>query len=165
MRQAERTFDPVSESVSAARRFVSDVLSDWLMEALVWPAQQIISELATNAVLHAATPFTVVLILGDDAVRVEVRDSSSRAPRQRHFSDEATTGRGLALVSSLTRAWGVQQGAMGKSVWCELTAEEPRADVAVDLDAFLSADDVIGLDLDPRAADGAPGDVTTQLAA
>ena len=165
MRQTERTFAPASESVSAARRFVSDVLDGWQMDGVVWAAQQVISELATNAVLHAATPFTVVLVIAGDAVRVEVRDDSSRAPRQRHYSQEATTGRGLALVASLARAWGVQHDAQGKSVWCELTTEEPGADAEIDLDAFLSADDVGELGDQRVSPERTPGDVPEQLAA
>ena len=159
MRLAERTFPPASRSVAAARRFVSETLATWSADGLAWASQQIVSELATNAVLHAASPFTVALGLSDGVLRIEVGDESARAPRQRHYSDEATTGRGLSLVASIARAWGVTQGASGKRVWCELVSEGERADAEIDLDSFLTADDS---DLaDPPASRNGPSQETS----
>jgi len=73
-------------------------------------------------------------------------------PRERRYDAEATTGRGIALVVHLSRAWGVDKQAGGKVVWCDLEPESDRASegcrptsAGVDLDAFLGADDQDGL--------------------
>lgn len=58
----------------------------------------------------------------DQAVRIEVHDSCGAALPPVHCRDEnAESGRGLTVVSSLADDWGCQPGAMGKVVWCELT--------------------------------------------
>ena len=161
MRLAELTFAPVSESVSAARRFTADTLSQWSADGLVWTAQQVVSELATNAVLHAATEFVVVLSFADDVLRIEVRDQSARAPRQRHYGRDATTGRGLTLVATLARAWGVQHDGDGKHIWCELAAELDDSEAEIDLDSFLSADDALSLGEQRSPRDRAPGETSS----
>ncbi|MEU2712312.1 ATP-binding protein [Streptomyces sp. NPDC007205] len=53
-------------------------------------------------------------------VRVEVADSSSRAPVPRCAGSDATGGRGLALVDCLADRWGWSPEGAGKSIWCEL---------------------------------------------
>lgn len=53
-------------------------------------------------------------------VRVEVADSSSRAPVPRCAGGDATGGRGLALVDCLADRWGWSPEGAGKSIWCEL---------------------------------------------
>ena len=155
MQVAERTYTPASASVSSARHFVTDTLGGWSADGLAWSAQQVVSELATNAVLHAATPFTVVLSLDGNLLRIVVRDDSSRVPRPRNYSQDATTGRGLALVAMLAVAWGVQQDGSGKSIWCELIGNEGELDGPIDLDAFLGDDDLLDL-----AGPEGPGDPT-----
>ncbi len=141
------TLPASSASVGRARSFLVQTLREWSATALEWEAAQVLSELATNAVIHAATTFTVRLELTGDValaaeLRLEVRDGSRRVPRARHYGLSATTGRGLALVGALTRSWGVEPDADGKTVWCLLPREEPDADAEPDLDAFLVLDDL-----------------------
>jgi anti-sigma regulatory factor (Ser/Thr protein kinase) len=119
----ERTLPPESASVAAARRFVEDTCEAWDCEPAGWTATQLVSELATNAVLHARTPFTVGLERVGDLLRVSVRDGSPLAPRVRTYGSESTTGRGLRLVETLARSWGVEPGTDGKAVWFELPAD------------------------------------------
>ncbi|MEU8822233.1 ATP-binding protein [Streptomyces sp. NPDC048636] len=57
---------------------------------------------------------------GLGTVRVEVADTSTRAPRQRCADEEATNGRGLELVDGLADRWGWQPEGAGKSIWCEI---------------------------------------------
>lgn len=147
--QTEQVFASGSASVGAARRFVTRTVGQWGQDGVEWSAQLIISELATNAVLHAGTPFTVRLVLTAGVLRLEVDDGSIRAPRERHFGPEATTGRGIALVATLSSAWGVSRRPGGKSVWCEIAPgpggpglDGEGADEAPDLDAFLGPDDL-----------------------
>ena len=99
------------------------MLTGWGAEVYLWAALTVVSELATNAVLHARTPFTVALELGADSLRVEVSDRSLRRPQPRAYGEDATTGRGLALLEALAGATGVEVTDGGKTGWCELTAQ------------------------------------------
>jgi anti-sigma regulatory factor (Ser/Thr protein kinase) len=146
--QSEQVFSEGSASVRAARRFVAKTLSSWGHDDAVWDAQLVVSELATNAVLHAGTPFTVRLTLQGRKVRLEVDDGVSRAPRERRFGPDATTGRGIGLVAEVSASWGVSMRPGGKSVWCELSGTTDRdlrgtqaSDEEPDLDAFLDEAD------------------------
>ena len=81
----------------------------------------LVTELATNAVLHAGTAFRVVIDQSDSHIVVRVKDGSARVPAVRHYPTDAMTGRGLALVAQLADAWGVQPSATGKEVWFEVS--------------------------------------------
>jgi serine/threonine-protein kinase RsbW len=85
------------------------------------------SELTTNAVEHAGTPFTLVIELSDHVLRVEVRDGSVALPVAEPTtpSPVAMRGRGLALVAALSDRWGYEPDADGKFVWFE-TWTRPR---------------------------------------
>ena len=76
------------------------------------------SELATNALLHAATNFEVT-IHRDDAVRIGVIDHDPTPPVRRHAGPTDTSGRGLHLIEQLCTRWGVDAFDDGKCVWCE----------------------------------------------
>ncbi|MFG2127995.1 ATP-binding protein [Streptomyces sp. NPDC048751] len=88
------------------------------------------TELVTNVIDHIGegTPVTVrVARTTDGRTRVEVTDSDPRAlPVLLHAGPDAESGRGLALLDTLARRWGVDQGADGKTVWCELEGEVRR---------------------------------------
>jgi anti-sigma regulatory factor (Ser/Thr protein kinase) len=118
-------------SVADARRFVADVLESAGALSQTWTAMQVVSELATNAVVHARTGFVVRLTYDDARIRIAVTDRKpfARAVRRR-FSSETTTGRGLRLVDALGEAWGVDETDTAKTVWCDL----PRGDIDGDSD-------------------------------
>jgi anti-sigma regulatory factor (Ser/Thr protein kinase) len=83
----------------------------------------LVSELVTNAVIHAGSEVGLVVShAGAHAtVRIEVRDSSARPVRMGSFEAEATSGRGVALVDALAARWGiVVDENCGKLVWFEL---------------------------------------------
>jgi anti-sigma regulatory factor (Ser/Thr protein kinase) len=76
------------------------------------------SELVTNAVTHARTPFAVVLSVCDDRCRLAVTDGSDAVPDRTPHAGPG--GFGLVLVSQLTDDWGYDLHPPGKTVWCEL---------------------------------------------
>ncbi|QKW31121.1 ATP-binding protein [Streptomyces seoulensis] len=85
----------------------------------------LVSELVTNAVVHTGCPAVLRLSLPGAAaeaatVRLEVADASTRAPVPRCPDDDATGGRGLALVDGLADRWGWSAEGAGKRIWCEL---------------------------------------------
>lgn len=117
-----RRFEPVAQSVGAARRYAVSVLPLGGIERLQDDVRTVVSELATNAVLHARTAFTVSITVDGSRVRVAVTDGSPSQPRvRRPGSGDATTGRGLRMVAELSTAWGVEPDGGGKTTWCELT--------------------------------------------
>ncbi|MEU7058890.1 ATP-binding protein [Streptomyces sp. NPDC046197] len=94
-------------------------------EALAETLILLVSELVTNAVVHTGCPAVLRLSLPGAAaeaatVRLEVADNSTRAPVPRCVGDDATGGRGLALVDGLADRWGWSLEGAGKRIWCEL---------------------------------------------
>jgi serine/threonine-protein kinase RsbW len=83
-------------------------------------ARLLISELATNAVLHADTEHVrLVIDLADGVLSVHVGDQDRRLPARRAASEADERGRGLSLVAALADEWGVVAGtdARDKTVW------------------------------------------------
>ncbi|MDX3801894.1 ATP-binding protein [Streptomyces sp. AK04-3B] len=123
----------------------------------------LVSELVTNAVVHTGCPAVLRLSLPGGAaepsiVRLEVADSSDRAPVPRCAGDEATGGRGLALVDGLADRWGWSVEGAGKRIWCELDRCAAPVEVAVDrggaAECMGAADRAGGVRKEPRPAYG-----------
>ncbi|MFF6994988.1 SpoIIE family protein phosphatase [Streptomyces sp. NPDC008313] len=141
---ARASLPGTSLAPAAARRFLRDTVTDWseraldasvpLSDGLADDAVLVVSELVTNAVVHAGTDVEVLCRLepadgeSDGALVVEVSDRHpSRAPR-----DEADSGirpygtpeygRGLRLVAALSEAWGITYRTGIKTVWARLPA-------------------------------------------
>lgn len=115
---AEVTLEGITLSIPAARDFVRATLRSWRLEAMTETVELVVSELATNAVLHARSDFTVRLTghpVG--SLLLEVLDESAKAPQHKVSSMTAVTGRGLSLIQRLSSAWGVDVLSRGKSVW------------------------------------------------
>ncbi|MGW7548750.1 SpoIIE family protein phosphatase [Streptomyces sp. NPDC054770] len=120
----------------SARALVRSCLDEWTDRGLLRPEHQrvaedamvVVSELVTNAVVHAGTEVEVDWWLenGEEtAFVVEVTDHHpSRAPRDHPGETPYETpefGRGLRLVASLAECWGVTYRTGAKSVWARLT--------------------------------------------
>jgi len=118
--EGTQSFPPAPTSARAARVFTADVLRGWGLDAELEAASVIVSELSTNAVLHAQTAFELVLSNRAGALRIAVRDASRLVPGALEPATTEATGRGLAIVARLARAWGVEQGPVGKTVWADL---------------------------------------------
>jgi anti-sigma regulatory factor (Ser/Thr protein kinase) len=120
--EAKARFRAGPDAPLAARRFVAGLLGRRPYGDRVDPndAQLVVSELATNAVIHAGTPFSVTVRSDGSAVRISVQDWSSMQPVMRENNPVALSGRGLRLIAMVSRSWGVEYGPDGKTVWAEL---------------------------------------------
>ncbi|MGK5496857.1 SpoIIE family protein phosphatase [Streptomyces sp. URMC 125] len=121
-----RRFPPRPESVASARRFVRASL-DGAAPEVVDTARLLVSELVTNAVLHARTEVEVSVRVRGGRVRVRVDDHRpSRGLVPRPCSPYAGAGRGLALVERLASRHGAATGEGRKTVWFELWPDGPQ---------------------------------------
>lgn len=118
-----REFEPVPASATEARHFAVSLLRKHGFPS--WPADLLVSEVATNVINHAGTPFTVSVSVGDTA-RITVFDGNSILPALRDMADDAEEGRGLFLVQALAHRFGVDNHPSGKQVWFEVTPEAPE---------------------------------------
>jgi hypothetical protein len=112
-------FAPDPASIRAARLLVLASLGP-MDDADV--AQLLTTELSTNAIHHAKTPFSVGITHDDEGVlTVEVHDQDPTLPVLAPYDPAAPRGRGLLLVDALSRDWGVTSVPDdGKTVWFRL---------------------------------------------
>lgn len=104
-----------------ARRFATDVLTSWHRPDLIAPAELVVSELATNAVVHAQTAFVLTMAHLGPAVRLAITDHSTVLPEVRHPDMTTPHGRGMQLVAAMTDRWGTEPNGDGKTVWAVLS--------------------------------------------
>lgn len=78
-----------------------------------------VSEVVTNAVLHAHSPPRLVVSQDGVTVRVEVVDADERPPVLVEPGPLATSGRGLRILDQLAARWGSHPTGEGKAVWFE----------------------------------------------
>lgn len=128
----DRSFAARPASIPEARRFVAQWLREGDLTQFGDRVKLSVSELATNAVLHTARPFTVSLRHIDARVRVEVVDSAPELVPVRvptigsavDLTSHSQTGRGLQIVSALANRWGMTLDPNVKAVWCEFDGVE-----------------------------------------
>lgn len=110
-----------ASSAGVARAFVDSRLGEWEVTHLRDVVLLCVSEVVTNAVVHAASHADLSLRLAEGVLRVEVRDNgrmSMPSRPQRALWDD-THGRGLMLVDALSARWGSIDEPDGKVVWFE----------------------------------------------
>jgi anti-sigma regulatory factor (Ser/Thr protein kinase) len=112
---------PTSRSVPQARRAVGAVLDDWGLVELRDSALLLVSEVVTNAVLHARTDITLEMARDGNGVRISVSDGSPVPPALRRHSETSTTGRGLHLLDLIADSWSAESSTSGKTVVFTLT--------------------------------------------
>jgi two-component sensor histidine kinase len=116
---------PHPSSATRARRIAREQVAACPVE-VVETVALLVTELVSNAVLHARTDLRLEIEIEHDRVRLRVEDRSVGAPTVRHYETDDATGRGLALVEMLATSWGVDRVAGGKAVWCEIAlASDP----------------------------------------
>jgi anti-sigma regulatory factor (Ser/Thr protein kinase) len=121
-----RQFEGTPAAIQEARRFLHDAIADRLDPETQSDLSLALSELATNAVRHARTPFDVV-VETDGHVRVEVEDHLTSFPFPEARPDEGG-GHGLAIVDQLCDRWGVHIAREKKCVWCERDLPDDASD-------------------------------------
>jgi anti-sigma regulatory factor (Ser/Thr protein kinase) len=110
---------PHPSSVGTARRFVTGQLAALGIADPGASAELVVSELVTNAVIHAGTDLTVrvVPVGAGNGARIEVADGSTTMPGLRIANSQSHSGRGLMLVEHFALEWGVERTESGKVVW------------------------------------------------
>ena len=111
---------PEPSSATRARTLTRERLETSYSRQTLEVVALLVTELVTNAILHARTPFQLTLESQPHAVRICVEDQSAEQPTLRRYDSDAVTGRGLALVEQLASSWGVDTTPDGKVVWCEV---------------------------------------------
>jgi anti-sigma regulatory factor (Ser/Thr protein kinase) len=115
-------------SVASARRALSDDLrAAGVLDQAISDAALVISELISNAILHAyplpGERLKVAWAMDDGWVEVAVSDGgSATVPQAGHPTASAVSGRGLAIVAQLCQTWGVRADEVGLTVWAILPA-------------------------------------------
>lgn len=130
-----RSFEPTASSIRAARSFAVDAagLADGSESAE--RVALVVSELASNAVLHARTPYLVVVVRTGDRVRVTVHDDGGAAQLEPlELNRSNVTGRGLRIVAAVAERWGSDRDAdgFGKDVWADLVVDRVSDSAASD---------------------------------
>ncbi|MER6520239.1 ATP-binding protein [Streptomyces sp. NPDC001553] len=114
--------DVDARRVSHMRRIVVARLRYLGLVFLLDVAEQIVSELVTNAVKHGGGEVTLSMRVTRAAVRLMVRDSGSGQPQPIDPGPEAEGGRGLLIVHLLADERGGESGFDPKTrtAWCSL---------------------------------------------
>jgi anti-sigma regulatory factor (Ser/Thr protein kinase) len=123
--EATHRFERSVHAPRDARHFVADTLEAWRCPSLVDDAALIVTELATNAIVHARSDVIVTLTRGERDVRISVQDSSLVAPTVTAAPHGSASGHGLTLVAAVANRWGDGSVGSGKVVWAELRCEAP----------------------------------------
>lgn len=116
---------PDPRAPSHARHWLTDLCAAWRCETVADDAALLVSELTTNAVLHASTPIAVSATYTPPFLTVRVTDALPGGLVYPLQEDRAEDGRGLFIVRAVAHDWGVEHEPDGKSVWFSL-----RSDVA-----------------------------------
>jgi anti-sigma regulatory factor (Ser/Thr protein kinase) len=120
LRRVTEQYEPVATQVGAARSFVKKTVEGCGRNGE--DAALVVSELASNAVRHGRSPFTVTVTCSDDCTLIEVGDENPRLPEFATGGKASLSGNGLHIVAGLAVRWGVKADPEdGKTVWAELS--------------------------------------------
>jgi PAS domain S-box-containing protein len=118
---ASTELPPTAASAARARRFVAAALAAIPDRRAVEIAELLTSEVVTNAVVHGGSAVRVEVETVDGRTRISVCDNDPGQPELRSPGLDDESGRGMRLVDSLARRWGVQPAGSGKCVWFEVS--------------------------------------------
>ncbi|MGI5120055.1 SpoIIE family protein phosphatase [Marinactinospora thermotolerans] len=133
MKVARREFAPDPETAGEARAFVRETLRDWDVRRSTDDVILLVSELVTNAVIHAETVLELTVRRLPDAIEVVVAD---RVPERAvpkagplavdtspSLDNARSGGLGLALAGAIASSWGVSYSKEDKAVWFRIEDE------------------------------------------
>lgn len=131
-RVVSEELEPALHAVARARRAVRAVLDRWELSPLTPDTELLVSELVTNALVHARSVTALTLAVADGRLEVGVTDRTAGMPMPRvEGADSAASwdwpaegGRGLRLVELVADEWGVAVLPEGKQVWFRLDVGE-----------------------------------------
>lgn len=116
--------EPEPTSPRIARTWVRELLANREVGIeVVQDAELLVTELVTNAVIHARTPVTLAVAFQPGVIEFTVSDESARTVELRLPSPEAVTGRGVYFLDLLASDWEVLPTADGKSVRFSLSVD------------------------------------------
>ena len=118
-------FLPVPEAAAAMRRFVAEVLRSWGEHDLLWDANLIASQLATNSLTIGESPFRGQVSRVGGVVRLRVDDIGS-AQSARPANAPAKPERGVAVVDKLADRWGYDVRVGATVMWAELDTRSTK---------------------------------------
>lgn len=120
---------PCEEATAGEARFlVRDALGAWGLDADTDPCLWVLTELVTNAVQHTTSRRLRVVVDRPRVSRVHlavIDRAPHLVPQQVIPTEDATSGRGLLMVCSLSAEWGwfhlgPKTEPWGKRVWAEV---------------------------------------------
>lgn len=114
--------DTVPASVARIRRFAVETTRTAAPGVDADTVALLVSEVATNALVHGAGRVRVRVRPTAHGLRVEVHDEDSTLPSRRQATPMDEGGRGIALVDALSTGWGAERTPDGKTVWFEVAA-------------------------------------------
>ena len=123
----DTTLEPTPISVPDARAFVSLHLIGHRLRYRVDAIRLVVSELATNALVHGRTPFVVTLSRQDDTIRLAVTDDSPWVASGEPDWTRQPSGHGLSIVNALSRDYGVNLALESTTVWALFDARRARS--------------------------------------
>jgi anti-sigma regulatory factor (Ser/Thr protein kinase) len=147
----QRIFASADGSVGEARQFVIDRLVD--VPAVVKDSVALmVSELSTNALVHAGGGFAIVVDRADDAVFVSVSDRGNGTPALQSPGSSEPHGRGLRIVDALSDEWGISAASDEETtVWFRLSLRSPETGPSGDRSVVSEVADSEARDGQPEA--------------
>lgn len=123
--QVELPRDP--SSPKRARRFVRWLLQEWGYDTdLTEDAALLVTELVTNAIIHARTEVVLTVSRRDGGLDFAVTDHGEGTIRLESPDPTAVTGRGIFLLERLAPGWEVETDGATKTVHFSLAGLEER---------------------------------------
>lgn len=124
-RVASTAVEDDPRAARSARQFLRRELAGWEVEGAVADVAVLcVSELVTNAVMHAGTVSELRVSLDDATLTLVVRDQGGPVqPDPVPDTDPdplRVHGRGLQVVDALAHRWGAEHDDVGTTVWVQL---------------------------------------------
>lgn len=115
-------FEPSTETPSAARRAMDELLGERADSKFGFYARLVASELVSNAVVHGSDrdPILLELNLYADGVELTVQNAGARLRIKSLRRRTQPGGRGLDIVDALAEAWSITTGGSGTRIWVRL---------------------------------------------